>query len=205
MKERIDTACDERDKAEEEVATIGRRRAREIEELKDRLRDAERGLRRADEARELAEKELGGLKDSKARMEEILERERRELGDTKKAMSSMTSALDDTDGQVREIERQKMELRRRAEHAESKYEKLQKQHRVRFQVFLIVMSTCTRLTNGCPFRPFRMKSVQSKLYGQKQLIPKEGPDRGHQWILHDLRDQCLQNLGHLAQEWIWCI
>ncbi|KAF8537690.1 hypothetical protein BDD12DRAFT_794770 [Trichophaea hybrida] len=129
MKERIDTACDERDKAEEEVATIGRRRAREIEELKDKLRDAERGLRRAEEARELTEKELGGLKNSKARMEEILERERRELGDTKKAMSSMTSALDDTDGQVREIERQKTELRRRAEQAESKYEKLQKQHR----------------------------------------------------------------------------
>jgi TolA-binding protein len=100
------------------------------------LRDVERGLRRAEEARELAEKQVGGLRDTKLRMEETLERERRELEDTKKAMSSMTSALDDTDGQVREIERQKTELRKRAEQAEEKLEKLQKQHRVCLSSFM---------------------------------------------------------------------
>lgn len=130
MKERMEAAIEERDKAEEEAATIGRRRAREIEEMKDKVREAEKNLRRAEEAQLSIETDVAGLREGKRRAEEILERERQELEDTKRAMSSMTATLDDTDGQVRDIERQKAELRLRAEQAEAKHDRLQKQHRV---------------------------------------------------------------------------
>ncbi|KAG0638785.1 hypothetical protein HOY80DRAFT_1137250 [Tuber brumale] len=129
MKERMEAAFDERDKAEEEAATVGRRRAREIEELRDRIRESERNLKHAKESQAAAERELNGLKDGKSRAEEALERIKGEYEDTKKAMTSMQDALDQTDSQMEEIERQRAELRKTLQEEQARSEKLQKSYK----------------------------------------------------------------------------
>jgi len=130
MKERMEAAFDERDKAEEEAATIGRRRAREIEELRDRVRESERNLKHAEESQAVAERELNGLKDGKFRAEEALERIKREYEDTKKAMASMRDALDQTDDQMEEIERQRAEMRKTLQEEQARSGELQKSYKV---------------------------------------------------------------------------
>ena len=45
MREKMDMAVQERDRAEDEASSIGRRRAREVDDLKGKLRDLERELR----------------------------------------------------------------------------------------------------------------------------------------------------------------
>jgi len=130
MKERMEAAFDERDKAEEEAATIGRRRAREIEELRDRVRESERNLKHAEESQVAAERELSGLKDGKFRAEEALERIKREYEDTKKAMASMRDALDQTDNQMGEIERQRAEMRKTLQEEQARSGELQRSYKV---------------------------------------------------------------------------
>jgi chromosome segregation ATPase len=129
MKERMEAAFDERDKAEEEAATIGRRRAREIEELRDRVRESERNLKHAEESQTAAERELNGLRDGKSRAEEALERIKGEYEDTKKAMISMQDALDQTDNQMEEIECQRAEMRKTLQEEQARSEKLQKSYK----------------------------------------------------------------------------
>ncbi|CUS07786.1 unnamed protein product [Tuber aestivum] len=129
MKERMEAAFDERDKAEEEAATIGRRRAREIEELRDRVRESERNLKHAEESQAAAERELNGLKDGKFRAEEALERIKREYEDTRKAMASMQDALDQTDNQMEEVERQRAGVRKTLQAEQARSEKLQKSYK----------------------------------------------------------------------------
>jgi len=130
MKERMEAAFDERDKAEEEAATIGRRRAREIEELRDRVRESERNLKHAEESQVAAERELNGLKDGKFRTEEALERIKREYEDTKQAMASMRDALDQTDNQMEEIERQRAEIRKTLQEEQARSGELQRSYKV---------------------------------------------------------------------------
>jgi len=52
MRERMEAAIEERDRAEDEASTNGRRRAREVDELKQKIRDFERDLKRATDDRE---------------------------------------------------------------------------------------------------------------------------------------------------------
>jgi hypothetical protein len=49
FKARVEAAIEERDHAEEEANALGRRHAREIEELKIKIRKIERSLQRAEE------------------------------------------------------------------------------------------------------------------------------------------------------------
>lgn len=52
FRERMEAAIEERDRAENEASTQGRRRARELEDLKNKVREAEKALRTAEEDKE---------------------------------------------------------------------------------------------------------------------------------------------------------
>ena len=134
IKDRLTKALEERDKAEEETATVTRRKTRETMELKERLHAAERGQKRAEEARELVDKEIIRLRETKQRLETEIAQTRHDLEERKKAMVTLSSTLDSTDGQFRENERQKTEYRNRVEQAELKNSQLQTQIKV-FQPF----------------------------------------------------------------------
>lgn len=131
LQERMNIALQERDRAEDEVSTMGRRRARELEDLKNRLREAERDLRRLTDDKadlERAEKEL---QQCNAEDNRRAEQSAQELTEVRKAMSELRDALDEVERQSRELESEKTASQRALEDAQSKLEKLQKSSKVR--------------------------------------------------------------------------
>ncbi|KAK0105260.1 hypothetical protein ONS95_004352 [Cadophora gregata] len=129
MRERMEAAIEERDRAEDEASTNGRRRAREVDELKGRIRDFERDLKRAnDEKGELehAEKEW---KRKRNELEAVAENATKDAGEARSAMTELRNALDGSEKQARDTEKQRADLRRILDEANQKYEKLQKDFR----------------------------------------------------------------------------
>ncbi|KGQ01924.1 hypothetical protein PAAG_11315 [Paracoccidioides lutzii Pb01] len=112
FKERLEAAIEERDRAEDEANLSGRKRAREIEELKSKARDMERELRRAEQ--------------DKRELEAETERSKRELGNVQTAMTELRDALGESENQARELEKEKIELRRSVEETNQRLEKLRK-------------------------------------------------------------------------------
>ena len=136
MKERMDTALEERDRAEDEASTAGRRRARELEDLRNKYRDNERNLKRAEEDKE--ELEIA-QKDWKQRREELEHRTRqsiREVDDVRKAMTELRDALDESEKQARQLEKQKAELQKSVEDTQHRLDKMQKSNKVHSSVAL---------------------------------------------------------------------
>lgn len=126
MRERMDLAIEERDRAEDQANSVGRRRAREIEELKHKIHDAERDLNRASEEKnEFAamEKELRRQKEETERRSALMAEEAAEV---RQAMSQLRDALDEGEKQTRELEKEKADLRRALEETQQRLEKLQK-------------------------------------------------------------------------------
>ncbi|OJD11935.1 hypothetical protein AJ78_07396 [Emergomyces pasteurianus Ep9510] len=129
FKERLEAAIEERDRAEDEASLAGRKRAREIEELRTKARDMERALRRAEQDKEELEH---ARKDWKRRREELeaeAERSKRELGDVQAAMTHLRDTLDESERQTQQLEKERAELRRTVEETNQRLEKLRKSNK----------------------------------------------------------------------------
>ncbi|EME76946.1 uncharacterized protein MYCFIDRAFT_180596 [Pseudocercospora fijiensis CIRAD86] len=126
MREQMELAVSERDRAEDNASNIGRRKAREIEDLKSKLRDAEQEASRAKEAREDAEKRERDFKTQQADIEARAARAQQELNETRTAMEQLRDSLDETERSNRELENQRQSLRKEIADREARLEKLQK-------------------------------------------------------------------------------
>ena len=131
MKERMDTAVEERDRAEDEASTIGRRRARELEEVKNKLKDVERSLRRSEEDKEELEAAQRDWKRRREELEQRAEQASHEAEEVRRAMSELRDALDESERQARELEKQKVELLQSVEDTQNRLDRLQKSNKVR--------------------------------------------------------------------------
>ena len=186
MKAKMDSAFEERDKAEEEIATIGRSRAKDIEELRNRVREAERGLKKAEEAKEVTERERKEYQSGKQAAESKLEPVMRELEETKKANEQMRDALDETERQMQAVEQRGIGARRELEELRAKYEKLIKSHKVgtthpppypRIRSLIIVLY-CIRLsrtstaTNHSVAAPRPQPPIEHQLTLSAQVLPE---------------------------------
>ncbi|KAJ5633408.1 hypothetical protein N7490_009747 [Penicillium lividum] len=129
FKERMEAAVEERDRAEDEVSTQGRRRAREMEELKAKVRDAERALRTAEQDKEELEHSQKDWRRRRDELELLSERSTQEVEEVKQAMAGLREALDESEKQVRALEKDKAELRRSVEETNNRLEKLRKSHK----------------------------------------------------------------------------
>lgn len=129
FKERMEAAVEERDRAEDEASTQGRRRAREMEELKAKVREAERALRTAEEDRENLEQSQKDWRRRRDELESQSERSAEELAEIRQAMSSLREQLDESEKQVRDLEKEKAELRRSVEETSNRLEKLRRSHK----------------------------------------------------------------------------
>ena len=159
MKDRMDTAIEERDRAEDEASTASRRRARELEDLRNKYRDIERNLKRVEEDK--VELEIT-QKDWKRRREELEHRAgqmTREVDDVRTAMSELRDALDESEKQARDLERQKAELRISVEDTQHRLEKMQKSNKV--CVFISLVSDVVQYPN-------RIQSMADEM-GKMQL------------------------------------
>ena len=130
MKERMDTAIEERDRAEDEASTAARRKARELEDLRNKIHEIERSLKRAEEDKEELELAQRDWKRRREELEQKSERHVQEVEDCRNAMGELRDALDERERQARELEKQKAEMRRSAEETQHQLEKLQKSNKV---------------------------------------------------------------------------
>ena len=135
MKDRMDMAVEERDRAEDEVSTIGRRRTRELEEIRTRLKDAERNLKRSEDDKEILELAQRDWRRRREELEQMTERSSREAEEVKKAMSELRDTLDESERQASDLEKQKVELRRTVEETQHRLDKIQKSNKVCYRLF----------------------------------------------------------------------
>ena len=133
MRERMDVAIQERDQAEEEASTIGRRRKRELDELRSKLNEAERDLRRAREERLDLERLEQKLRQDQSANERRAEQATQEASEAKKAMSELRDALDEGERQSQDLESEKQAAQRSLEDVQARLEKLQTTHKVRHE------------------------------------------------------------------------
>lgn len=130
MKERMDTAIEERDRAEDDASAAGRRRARELEDLRNKIREAEKGLKRAEEDREELEIAQRDWKRRREELEQRSEQSAQEAEEVRLAMGELRDALDESEKQARDLEKQKADLRRTVEDTQQRLEKIQKANKV---------------------------------------------------------------------------
>lgn len=127
MKAQMDAAIEDRDRIEDETSTLARRRAREAEELKNRVRELEReskALRTEKDALEASERQW---RQRREELEQIEEKATAETEDMRSTASSLRSALDASEQQVRDAEKQKANLRKLLDEAQSRYERANKE------------------------------------------------------------------------------
>ncbi|TVY45745.1 Golgin [Lachnellula occidentalis] len=126
MRERMEAAIEERDRAEDEASTNGRRRAREVDELKTKIRNFERELKIATDDRDELQQSEKEWKRRRDELEGVSDKAAQEVGDIRSAMGELRDALDGSEKQVRDAEKQRADLRRILEEANQRYEKLQR-------------------------------------------------------------------------------
>jgi prefoldin subunit 5 len=127
---------------------VGRRRAREIEELKVKAREAERALRRAEEDKEELEHAQRDWKRRREDLESETERSKQELADVRQAMSQLRDALDASEKQANELEKEKTELRRSLEETSQRVEKLRKSNKSLSEELKTLQPTAARRRGG---------------------------------------------------------
>lgn len=130
MKERMDTAIGERDRAEDEAATAQRKKARELEDLRNRMRETERSLKRMEEDKDELEGAQRDWKRRRGELEQKLEQNTKDVEEVRNAMGELRNALDESERRVRELEMEKGELRRSIEDTQHRLEKLQRVNKV---------------------------------------------------------------------------
>lgn len=155
MRERMEMAVQERDRAEDEANSVGRRRTREVEEVKGKLRDAEREARRVKDDKEDLERIERDLRRQKDDDLKRIEGTTRELEDVRRAMAELRDALDDGEKQTRDFEVERNELKRSMHEAQQRVEKLQKSNKVKSSVkgYVKCLLTIESDTNRRPALP----------------------------------------------------
>ncbi|OQO01265.1 hypothetical protein B0A48_12818 [Cryoendolithus antarcticus] len=126
MRERMDLAVEERDRAEEEASTIGRRKARELEELRNKLKEAEGTSTRASSAQQEAEKREAAFRSRQSDLEDRAVQAQEELTELRSAMTSLRDALDQSERQVSSLCSEASTIRASLHDRDIKLEKLQK-------------------------------------------------------------------------------
>ena len=126
MKERLETAVEERDRAEEEASTNARRLAREMEDLKTKARDAARALKIVEDEKGEFEHAQRDWKRRREELEAANEKSIVEIGEVRTAMAQLRDALDESERQAQDLERHKVDLRRAGEEAQQRLERLTK-------------------------------------------------------------------------------
>ena len=164
MRERMEVAIQERDRAEDEASTIGRRRGREVDDVKNKLREVERELRKAQEEKSDVERTERDLRQRTAEDSEKVERVNVEVAEVRKAMSELRDALDESERQAREVESEKSSVQRSLEQAHSQLEKVQKSSKTMSEELKSLRATRIRPTDS-PVQSSR-SSTDSNLPGR---------------------------------------
>jgi chromosome segregation ATPase len=171
MKERLETAVEERDRAEEEASTNARRLAREMEDLKTKARDAARALRTVEEEKEEFEHAQREWKRRREELEAANEKSIVEMGEVRTAMAQLREALDESERQTQDLERQKADLRRNGEEAQQRVERLTKANKSLTEELKVLQQSSRKAS----IRPGG--GLDSGVQSSRSSIDSPGPNR----------------------------
>ncbi|KAK8098914.1 uncharacterized protein PG998_012155 [Apiospora kogelbergensis] len=127
LRARMEAAVEERDRIEDESATLGRKRARENEELRVRTRELERDVKALAAEKEALETQNGEWRRRREELELGEQKAAAEVDEMRSVVGNLRTALDASEGQVREAEKQRADLRKLLDEARGRYDKLQKE------------------------------------------------------------------------------
>lgn len=127
MRSRMETAIEDRDRVEDESSTLARRRAREAEELRNKVRDLEREVKALSKEKDDLEAREGQWRRRREELEQIEEKATAETEDLRSTVSNLRSALDASEQQVRDVEKQGADLKKLLDEARGRYERTNKE------------------------------------------------------------------------------
>ncbi|CCU76583.1 vesicular transport protein [Blumeria hordei DH14] len=128
MQEQMEMAKKERDQLEDESSNIGRRRAREIEELKVRHRDLDRDLKSITSEKERLQNAENTWKHKYEELEQISQNSKKEAEGIRIALNQLQDALNRSEKAVREAEKQRQETTRLLDDVNQRFEKAKKEN-----------------------------------------------------------------------------
>jgi len=126
MKERMESAIEERDRVEDEASTSNRRMAREVEDLRNKMRESSRSLKALEEEKEALERSQKDLKRRRDELEAVQDRARAEVNEAQAAIQQLREALDQRERESMDFVREKVETKRVLEDLQQRMERLQK-------------------------------------------------------------------------------
>lgn len=124
MRERMETAIAERDKAEDEAAFNGKKRAREVEDLKERLMDLERTVRKTIIEKQDLSSSCEELRKAKGLSDDEAESRERDLKDLRNTMNDLSHSLRDAESQISMLEQDRNSLRAEIKNSINSIERL---------------------------------------------------------------------------------
>ena len=127
MRAKMDAAVEERDRLEDESSALARRRARETEELRQRVRDLEREVKALAGEKDALEHQEREWRRRREELEAYEERAGTEVAEMRTTVSNLRSTLDASEQQARETEKKNAELRRALDDYRLRYDKLGKE------------------------------------------------------------------------------
>ncbi|XWW94511.1 hypothetical protein V2A60_002454 [Cordyceps javanica] len=126
MRTRMEAAIEERERIEDESSTQARKRSREAEELKQKLREVEREMKNMTQERDDLDEQSKEWRRRRDELEAIEERASAEAEEMRTTASQLRSALDASESQVRDGEKQRADLRKMLDDSRQRYEKIAK-------------------------------------------------------------------------------
>jgi chromosome segregation ATPase len=127
MRNRLELAVEERDRIEDDSSTLARKRAREAEELKSKVRELEREVKALSNEKDDLEAREREWRHGRVELEQYKENTMGEIEELRSTMSSLRSALDASEQQGREAEKQKADLRKLLDESKGRYERIHKE------------------------------------------------------------------------------
>lgn len=124
MKDRMEVAMEERDRAEEDASLQSRRVMREVEDARAKARAASAELKQAQNERDEMQDKQKDWKKKRDELEAAAEKMSAEVAETKAAMDRLRQALDESERQIEELEKQRNDVRKREDEARNRVEKL---------------------------------------------------------------------------------
>ena len=124
MKDRMEAAIEERDRAEEDASLQSRRVMREVEDVRAKARAAAAELKQAQDERDELQDKQKDWKRKREDLEAAAEKMTAEVTETKSAMDRLRQALDESERQIEDLEKQRNDVRKREDEARNRVEKL---------------------------------------------------------------------------------
>lgn len=126
MRERMERAVEERDRIEDEANVRDRRLMREVDDARNKMRDAQRQLKTFENERDELETKNREWRRRGEELEQQSQEAKKDVDEVRQAMKGIRDALDESERQIREGETQKAELRRQNEDVNERLERLTK-------------------------------------------------------------------------------